>query len=59
MTHISSSNKIVDGTIEMWDRLEKNGIFLSVYNRYVDDITVISDIKDKDDKGKLFLTFKE
>jgi hypothetical protein len=43
------------GEIDMLDRLETKGIVLTTYNRYVDDITVISDVREKNEKGKLFL----
>ena len=38
----------------MIGRLETKGVVLSIYNRYVDDITAISDVKDKNEKGRLF-----
>ena len=38
----------------MLDRLETKGIVLITYNRYVDDITTTSDVKDKNGKGELF-----
>ena len=47
------------GEIDMLDRLETKGIVLSVYNRYVDDITAISDVREKNEKGKLFLTLED
>jgi hypothetical protein len=40
--------------IDMLDKLETQGIRLSAYNRYVDDITAISDVKEKNKKGELF-----
>jgi hypothetical protein len=40
--------------IDMLDKLETQGIILSAYNRYVDDITAINDVKEKDKKGELF-----
>jgi len=39
----------------MLDRLETKGIILSTYNRYVDDITAISDVREKNKKGELFM----
>ena len=42
------------GEIDMLGRLETKGVVLSIYNRYVDDITAISDVKDKNEKGRLF-----
>ena len=47
------------GEIDMLENLERKGIVLSTYNRYVDDITAISDVKDMIEKGKLFLTLEE
>ena len=47
------------GEIDMLESLETKGIVLSTYNRYVYDITAISDIKHKNDKGKLFLILEE
>ncbi len=41
--------------IDMLDRLETKGIILSTYNRYVDDITAISDVREKNKKGELFM----
>jgi hypothetical protein len=35
------------GEIDMLDRLEAKGIVLSTYNRYVDDITTISDVREQ------------
>jgi hypothetical protein len=35
------------GEIDMLDRLKTQGIFLSTYNRYVDDITAMGDVKEK------------
>jgi hypothetical protein len=35
------------GEIDMLDRLEAKGIVLSTYNRYVDDITAISDVREQ------------
>ena len=43
------------GEIDMLDRLEARGIVLSTYNRYVDDITAIGDVKEKNKKGELFV----
>jgi hypothetical protein len=43
------------GEMDMLDRLETKGIFLSTYNRYVDDITAISDVKEKNKKGEMFV----
>ncbi len=43
----------------MLDRLETKGIVLSAYNRYVDDITAISDVREKNEKGKLFLILED
>ena len=40
--------------IDMLDKLETQGIILSAYNRYVDDITAINDVKEKNKKGELF-----
>ena len=47
------------GEIDMLDRLETKGIVLSAYNRYVDDITAISDVREKNEKGKLFLILED
>jgi hypothetical protein len=47
------------GEIDMLDRLEAKGIVLSTYNRYVDDITVVSDVREKKEKGKLFLILED
>ena len=47
------------GEIDMLDKLETKGIVLSAYNRYVDDITAISDVREKNEKGKLFLTLED
>jgi len=38
MTNIVPQTTLLMGEIDMLDRLEKKGIFLGVYNRYVDDI---------------------
>ena len=48
-----------DGEIDMLDRLETKGIVLSTYNRYRDDITAISDVREKMEKGKLFLILED
>jgi len=45
--------------IDMLDRLETKGIMLSAYNRYVDDITAISDFGEKNKKGELFTILEE
>ena len=48
------------GTVKQRDKPPQNesftqrGVVLSIYNRYVDDITAISDVKDKNEKGRLF-----
>ncbi len=48
------------GEIDMLDRLETKGIVLNTYNRYVDDITaIISDVREKNEKGKLFLILED
>jgi len=47
------------GEIDMLDRLETKGIVLSTYNRYVDDITAISDVREKSERGKLFLVLED
>ena len=47
------------GEIDMLVRLETKGIVLSTYNRYVDDITVIGDVKERNEKGKLFLILED
>ena len=38
------------GEIDMLERLETKGVVLSTYNRYVDDITAISDVGDKNEE---------
>ena len=43
----------------MLERLDSKGIFLTAYNRYVDDMTAINDVKDENDEGKLFLMLKK
>ena len=47
------------GEIDMLDRLETKGTVLSTYKRYVDDITGISEVKEKNEKGKLFLILED
>ena len=43
------------GEMDMLERLETKDIFLSTYNRYVDDITAIGEVKEKNKKGELFV----
>jgi hypothetical protein len=48
------------GEIDMLDRLETKGIVLITYNRYVDDKSVIiSDVREKNEKGKLLLILED
>ena len=47
------------GEIDILNRLETKGTVLNTYNRYVDDITTISDVKEKNEKGKLFLILED
>ena len=42
------------GEMDILDRLETKGMVLITYNRYVDDITTISDVKEKNEKVELF-----
>ena len=46
------------GEIDMLDKLEREGIYLSLYNRYMDDISIIADMINKEDKGRLFMRLK-
>ena len=50
---------LIMGEIDILEVLESKRLNLLTYNRYVDDITRVSDIKNKDDKGKLFLILEE
>ena len=43
----------------MLDRLEAKGVVLGTYNRYVDDITAISDVREKSERGRLFLILED
>jgi hypothetical protein len=38
----------------MLDKLEREGIYLILYSRYMDDISIIVDVINKEDKGKMF-----
>ena len=40
------------GEIDMLDKLEREAIYLSLYNRYMDDISTITDMINKEDKGR-------
>jgi hypothetical protein len=51
---ILENQMLLMGEMDMLDRLETKSIFLSTYNRYVDDITEIGDVKEKNKKGELF-----
>jgi hypothetical protein len=46
------------GEIDMLERLETKGIVLSTCNRYVDDITSISDVREKSEKRKTILSIR-
>jgi len=46
------------GQIDMLDTLEREGIYLSLYNRYMDDISTITDVINKEDKGRIFMRLK-
>ena len=46
---ILANSTLLMGEIDMLDRL-----VLITYNRYVDDITTISDVKERNEKGELF-----
>ncbi len=39
------------GEIDMLDKLEREGIYLVLYSRYMDDIRIITDVINKEDKG--------
>ena len=43
------------GEIDMLDKLEREGIYMSLYSRYMDDISIITDVINKEDKGRIFM----
>ena len=46
------------GEIDMLDKLEREGIYMSLYSRYMDDISIIADVMNKEDKGRIFMRLK-
>jgi hypothetical protein len=42
----------------MLDKLEREGIHMSLYSRYMDDISIIADVMNKEDKGRIFMRLK-
>ncbi len=46
------------GEIDILDKLEREGIYMSLYNRYMDDISIITDVMNKEDKGRMFMRLK-
>jgi hypothetical protein len=44
---------VLSTEIHVIDSSETAGIVLSTYNRYVDDISAISDVREKKEEGKL------
>ena len=46
------------GEMDMLDKLEREGIHLSLYNRYMDDISIIVDVVNQEDKGRIFKRLK-
>jgi len=42
------------GEIDILDKLEREGIYLTLYSRYMDDISIITDVINKEDKGRIF-----
>ncbi len=42
----------------MLDKLEREGIYLNLYSRYMDDISIITDVLNKEDKGRIFMRIK-
>ncbi len=47
------------GEIDMLDKLEREGIYVNLYNKYMDDISIITDLINKEDKGRLYVRLKE
>jgi hypothetical protein len=45
------------GEIDMLDKLEKEGIYLNLHSRYMDDISIITDVI-KRRKGRIFMRIK-
>ena len=46
------------GEIDMLDKLEREGIYMKLYSRYMDDISIITDVMNKEDKGRIFIRLK-
>jgi hypothetical protein len=49
------------GEIDMLDKLEREGIYMSLYSlysRYMEDISIIADVMNKEDKGRTFMRLK-
>jgi hypothetical protein len=46
------------GEIDMLDKLEREGIYLNLYDRYMDDISIIADVINKEEKGRIIMRIK-
>ncbi len=44
--------------VEMLDKLGREVIYLNSYSRYMDDISIIVDVINKEDKGRIFMRLK-
>ncbi len=42
----------------MLDKLEREVIYLNLCSRYMDDISIITDVINKEDKGRIFMRIK-